>query len=282
MGKQAPKKVVAKKSLAKAEPKIVIQLSDLHCGSDCGLVPEYLESEDGHPLGYGSNKFQAWMWKCWQDLQLKIDAATNGDPFILVLNGDLIEGKHHGSEEIIAAKIMDHLKIAVHCLAPLAAKAHTLHFVRGTECHVRDLETVIAQQFDGAGKARDIVQFKVNGILYNAIHHMPTTSRLHLEGNAFSVTMANNRSHASRAGHELPSIFMRGHRHVHGFQSDGTSMMSVCGAWQGLTRFGHKVVDAVPRPSCFIYDHRGTDFNELPKVQQIVYTPPQDIILHQS
>jgi len=66
---------------------------------------------------------------------------------------------------------------------------------------------------------------------------------------------------------------VRAHRHRHGIWEDGNQMSAICGAWQGLTRFGYKVVpDAIPQPSVIIFDHRGLKTNELPRIHRKVYT----------
>lgn len=272
---------MAKKRVqAKSKPQVVVVVSDLHAGSDCGILPPSVELTDGQIIGYGKNPWQKWLWAKWLEMQDEVKEICGGDDYILVCNGDLVEGIHHRSDEVVQAKIMEHLVIANHCMQPLASGAAKIYMTRGTECHVRDLETVLAKEW-GAGKAHDAIQFRVNGLLYDVRHHMPTTSRLHLEQNAYSVTVANNRSNAARNGHEPARIFLRGHRHVHGLSSDGHTMMAVTGPWQALTRFGSKVVpDAVPRPSVIVFDHRNQNEGMLPVVHQLVYSPPKNIVIH--
>ena len=262
------------------KPEVVLVISDTHCGSDVGLLPEEVYLDDGQKIGYGKNKWQEWLWKSFQETQKTLLAKIGSDPFILVVNGDLIEGIHHRSDEVVAAKIMEHLTIAKVALGPLIEKAHTSYFVRGTECHVRDLETVVAKEF-GAGKAHDFIQFDVNGVMVDARHHMPTTTRLHLESTALGVIAANNRSNAVRAGHKPARVFLRGHRHLAGTYSDGECLAACTGAWQGLTRFGKKVVtDAIPRPSMLLLDWRGLPKGHLPSVTHTVCNPPQQLVAH--
>ena len=262
------------------KPEIVLVLSDLHCGSDVGLLPEEVYLEDGQKIGYGKNKWQAWLWKSFQETQQLLLSKIGNDPFILVCNGDALEGIHHRSDEVVAAKIMEHLTIVKACLEPLVKKAHTSYFVRGTECHVRDLETVVAKEF-GAGKAHDFIQFEVNGVLIDARHHISCTSRLHLESTALGVMAANNRSNAIRAGHRPARVFLRGHRHIPGTYSDGEILAAVTGAFQGLTRHGAKVVaDSIPRPSMLLLDWRGLPKGHLPSVTHTVCNPPQQLVAH--
>jgi hypothetical protein len=257
-------------------PLLNLVISDTHCGSDVGLLPPLVELEDGQHIGHGKNKKQKWLWESWSDMQERALQVIGKEPFVLTFNGDLIEGIHHRSEEVVAAKIMEHITIAKEAMGGLVKRAAKVYIVRGTECHVRDLETVFAQAFD-LDKAKDIQQYKIHGCLVDARHHMSTTSRLHLEATALSVEMANLRSNLTRVGHPLPRVFIRGHRHVMGDYSDGESMILVPGAWQCLTRHGHKVVPgSMPRPSAYLLDWRGSPVGGLPATHRFVYNPPYD------
>lgn len=259
-----------------SEPLLNLVISDTHCGSDCGLLPPMVELSEGQTLGHGKNAKQKWMWECWLDMIERALRSIGDTPFVLTLNGDLIEGIHHRSEEVVAAKIMEHLTIARACIGELCAKASRIYFTRGTECHTRDLETVIAQEF-GAGKAKDIQQYKIHGCLVDVKHHMPTSSRVHLEAAALSTVMANARSNMVRAGHPVANVFLRGHRHLTGDYCDGESLIAVTGAWQYLTRYGYKVVpDAIPRPSAYLLDWRDLPFGALPATKRFVYNPPYE------
>lgn len=259
-----------------SEPLLNLIISDTHCGSDCGLLPPLVELTDGQTIGHGTNKKQKWLWESWSDMLERSLAVIGDAPFILTFGGDLIEGIHHRSEEIVAAKIMEHLTIARTAMGELMQKASQVYIVRGTECHVRDLETVFAQEF-GVGKAKDIQQYEVNGCLVDARHHMSTTSRLHLEATALSVEMANVRSNILRVGHPMPKVFIRGHRHVTGDYCDGESLIVVPGAWQCLTRHGMKVVPgSMPRPSAFLLDWRNAPAGGLPATHRFTYNPPYE------
>ena len=270
----------AKKAAKKDDSaKILVVLSDLHCGSDVGLLPPEVEMSDGQTIGHGSNKWQKWLWEKWLEMQAWVETVAEGDSFDLLINGDALEGIHHHSDEIVAAKIIEHCTIAAACLDPIVNSAGKVYAVRGTECHTRDLETYLMRHL-GRGKAHDFIQFDLNGVLVDARHHMPVTSRVHLEASALSILAANNRSNAIRCGHRPARVFLRGHRHVPGYYSDGEAMVAVTGAWQGLTRHGKKVVaDSIARPSCIILDARRSAFGDLPAIHQRVFNPPQHLVI---
>lgn len=77
----------------KVEPKILVVLSDLHCGSTVGLLPPGFTAQDGNEIR--QNRYQEWLWECWTDATGDYFRRHVGDePFVLLLNGDLIEGIH--------------------------------------------------------------------------------------------------------------------------------------------------------------------------------------------
>jgi hypothetical protein len=86
--------------------------------------------------------------------------------------------------------------------------------------------------------------------------------------------MLGNLSHArARAKKPVPSVMVRAHRHRHGIWEDGNQMSVITGAWQGLTRYGYKVVpDAIPQPSAVIFDARNQEKGELPITHRRIYT----------
>jgi hypothetical protein len=262
--------------MRKAKPVAgALVVSDLHCGSAVGLWPEGCEVSYGNKISLGNNLHQRWLWKCWNDMQKKAIAHFGKDPFVLIVNGDCIEGRHHGTQEVVAAKMRDHSEAAIECLKPLAKAAAKSYFVAGTECHTGDWEEYIAQECGGEYMG-DRALIEINGTLCDVAHHMPTSARAYLEAGAMSITMGNARLNYARSGHRLPRVFLRGHRHCGGYYSDAHALFLVTGAWQMLTRYGHKVVgDSLCRPSVGILDWRNLPTNSLPAVKLLTYDPEE-------
>ncbi len=269
----------AKSAKAKSPSRLLVVLSDLHCGSDVGLLPPKVTLTDGQEIGHGKNAWQAWLWQEWLKMQQWVCEISSGEPYDVLLNGDLLENFHHRSDEIISIKIVEHCTIAATALEPLLKGANKVHCTRGTESHTLRMEEYLMKSL-GRGTAHDFIQWELNGVLCDARHHFPTTSRQHLEAGPLSIIAANNRSNAVRCGHRPARIFLRGHRHVPGIYSDGEVLVGVTGAWQGLTRFGRKVVpDSIPRPSCIILDARTTPYGEMPAIHHRVFNPPQHLVI---
>lgn len=257
--------------------KVLIDVSDIHCGSEVGLAPPVTTTRKGNIISFGGNLVQEWLWQHWtRGIKEALD-YIGGDPFALLINGDATEGAHHhNNDELIAADIETHTNMAFDCLKPLAARSKKTFVVAGTECHTRGMETILARKLKAErGEALDKWHFTINDCEIDAAHHTSVTSRAYLEASAMSIMMGNARVNYTRSGHTVPKVFLRGHRHCGGYYSDGDGLFAVTGAWQFLTRHGHKVVtDSIPRPSILILDWRSKPPGSLPIVNQITFNPP--------
>ena len=119
----------------------LVLVSDLHCGSEVGLVhPRAPINDKGNVVDFGENAHQAWLWDRWQAMEASVLSALRGRRWALVVNGDCTEGIHHHSPEVIATRIEIHAKIAVRCLERLALAAVVRYLTAGTECHTLGLE----------------------------------------------------------------------------------------------------------------------------------------------
>ena len=79
------------------KPQLLVVVSDLHCGSEVGLLPPEVETHSGNTVGFGSNYHQEWLWDKWTEAQERVLAVAGDDPFVLLCNGDATEGIHHRS-----------------------------------------------------------------------------------------------------------------------------------------------------------------------------------------
>lgn len=261
-----------------SSPLLNLVISDTHCGSDVGLLPPEVFLDDGHNVGYGRNRRQEFLWKSWEDMQKRFSDMAGKDPYILTLNGDLIEGIHHRSDEVVAAKMAEHLTIARVALAPLVNRAKKVIVTKGTQCHTGDWELVFCKEF-GLEPAKDVQQYTVHGCMVDARHHMPTTSRKHLEAGMLSIVMADTISQMVRARHPVPGVFLRAHRHTPGDYCDMENAICVTGAWQYLTRYGHnKVTGAIPRFASYVLDWREEEYGALPVRRFFKYDPPHEVL----
>lgn len=262
----------------KSKNKVILLLSDLHIGSTVGLWPTGFVSNEGFTIG--QNKFQAWLWECWQDMLKWTEKVVGDATFEIVLNGDLVEGIHHRTLQVMSADVGDQTTAVMDVLGHLTGKADKIHVIKGTECHTRNDEIRIGRALNASKDpqtgqhAWDSLDIELNGCLINFAHHISTTVRPYLEASAHSIALGAMSMTRARVGKPVPSVICRAHRHRHGIWTDGNQASVITGAWQGLTRHAYKVVpDAVPQPSAIIIDARTTDKGDLPLFHQRLYTP---------
>ena len=261
----------------KTKSKIILQMSDTHIGSTVGLWPPNFIANEGFPIG--QNNFQKWLWKCWIDCEKWIDRIVGDEPFDFVHVGDAVEGIHHRTTQVMSPDVSDQTAAVDAVIGRIVKKAANFHMIKGTECHTRNDEIRIGAAF-GASRdpmtgqhAWDVLDLEANGTLFNFAHHISATARPYLEASAHSIALGALTQSRARIDRRAPKVMCRAHRHRHGVWTDGNQMSAICGAWQGLTRHGYKVVpDAVPQPSAIIFDTRTTERGELPLVHQRIYT----------
>lgn len=234
-------------------------------------------SNEGNPIG--RNQFQEWLGLCWDDMLAWAKKVVGKEPFDVVVNGDLVDGIHHKTLQVMTPDPSDQTEAVKQVLGFLAESCHKFHIVKGTECHTRNDELRIGKAL-GATKdpsnnqhAWDTLDLEVAGTLYNFAHHISTTARPYLEASAHSIALGALTHSRARTGKAVPKVMVRAHRHRHGIWDDGNQISVITGAWQGLTRYGYRVVpDAVPQPSAVIFDHRNVDRGDLPLIHRRVYT----------
>ena len=255
-------------------------VSDLHSGSTVALMPPTFKLAQGQTVQ--ANALQLWFYECWRDAHAWLAAQTQGAPFGLIANGDLIEGDHHRTDEIVSRRIGDHLEMAVELLTPLAKAAAKTWIVRGTDCHVGDIEVAVGHRLGAERNPEtnrpvfDRLTMDICGVRLVAKHHISTTSRPWLEPNALGAELASEQLNAVRNREEMPRIVCAGHRHVAGHVETTDGLCLVTSAWQGLTTHGHKVVSASRcKPSVYLLDWRGLPDGAMPRVSRRIYDAPK-------
>ena len=196
--------------------------------------------------------------------------------------GDLIEGIHHGSSEVVSAALEDHVSMACDVLGPMADAAEKTFVLLGTESHTRNVEHAIARAIEAVtcpvtGGAFKDLDLSVNGCPCFFTHHISTTSRVYLAASRLSIHLGNMQLERLRAGYSperIPRVMVAGHCHRNDAYTDGRGLCLTTPSWQALTRYGHKVVStAVPHVGGVVlhFDHEG----ELPRVDSFRRDWPQ-------
>jgi hypothetical protein len=260
--------------------RVLVVISDIHAGSTKAILPPNFKTLEGQPIGQSAG--QEWLWAGWVEFKRWLSGIVNPKEYAVVLNGDLIEGNHHGTKEIWSPETGDHAKAAIEILAPVARRAAKTFVIRGTECHVGSSEISIARTIGAEVNPEsqqpfwDRLTLDMCGVRLSVRHHFPATSRVHLEASQHSIQIGNAILEAVRAKEVPPRVIIGAHRHRPGHWDDGVNMSVVTGAWQTLTRFGFKVVpDGRPCPRVYVLDWREKEDGELPEVHSFTVTAPE-------
>lgn len=202
----------------------IVVISDTHVGCQLALQhPEGAELDNGgiaKPSRYQLKLWKAWryFWDHW------VPENTHGEPYILVHNGDAIDGHHHNSTTQWSHDMKDQREHAFKILAPEVEKAAAYYHIRGTEAHVGSSgveEETLAKQL-GAVRGSDgryarwelLKQLGKNLIHFS--HHIGTTSSSAHEASAINAEQALMFTAAGRTGLPPYNVVVRSHRHQAG------------------------------------------------------------------
>lgn len=265
--------------------KVIILLSDLHVGATAGLLPPDFVTFEGNEIK--QNPYQKWLWESWLECWKWSKDIIGKDEWIGVINGDLIDGNHHMTREIISPDTADHISAAIDILKPVLKTASGVYLTEGTNVHVQNSEHGIASSLRGSGikvispntrkgawPEMDIV---IHGCRCAIDHHVSTSTKPATESSVYSQTLSTVQDRYCRAGWKVPKFIVRSHRHQFGYFSDGYRSMVILPPWQGATRFTRRVVPRVtPQCGMVIADWRNVERGEPPVIHHRIYTTPQD------
>src|SRR3990167_1222564 len=113
-------------------PTVLAVVSDLHCGSSTALCPPTVTLDDGGV--YAASKAQRWLWESWLVFWRRAASLCkqHNARLIFVHNGDLTEGEHHGTTQILSGNPTAQADVVNAAMkAPLALKPGAFFFLRG-------------------------------------------------------------------------------------------------------------------------------------------------------
>ena len=209
----------------------LIVVSDPHCGCKHGLCPaKGVTLDDGGR--YKPGRLQKRVWnRCWVPFWRDwVPEATRGEPFAVLVNGDMIDGTHHNSVTQISNNLADQAHVATTIFEDIVNKcadtgdpAHPKHFymIRGTEAHVgasgqeeERLARILGAVPDEDGRhARYELWIKVGKAMIHALHHIGTTGSAQYESSALMSELAAEYAEAGRNRNTPPDVVVRSHRH---------------------------------------------------------------------
>lgn len=269
--------------MIKIETRFLVAVGDLHCGSSVALCPPNMPLDDGGQ--YKLSPIQQALWAQWELFWREfVPAVTGGEPFSVLANGDLTEGKHHRSVQTISDHEGAHVGAAIRVLQPVRDQAEQLWIVRGTEAHVgpsagheEAIATAIEADGNGQTSSHWETWMEFGPHIIHACHHVGTTSSTAYELSALSRELVANLGEAAQWGNRPADLLIRSHRHRFAYggfpTSRGVTELVVLPAWQLRTAFAFKKVSMrLPQIGgvVFGYDQWGIFKREF------IWVPPRD------
>lgn len=271
------------------KPVLLAIVSDIHNGSTLAACPpEGVTLDDGGT--YTPSTLQSWIWDNWCDYWAKIHSARKAAKADLwcVFNGDLFEGDHHHTSQIVSTNPESQAYLASRIFGvPVAFKPQHLFIVRGTEAHVGPSgasEEAFARKVHAEKNPETNrwswwhLRLQVFGVRLDFQHHpstrgsLPWTRPQAAQRLAFRIW-----SEHQLRGLEFPHYAFRSHLHVHSDSGSAYPTRAiVTPAWQAKTAHAHKVAsDSIAdMGGCYVLvepngQHSLTDVLYAPELPQV-------------
>ena len=234
--------------------KNVIVVSDTHCGCRFGLCPNKVRLDEGG--WYHSSPLQRVVYKWWKDFWTGwVPEVTKGEPYIIVHNGDILDGDHHHNKTHISNNVNDQINIAIESLYSHVKnpKCKGYFQIRGTEAHSGksgENEELLAQKLgavtdDQGNYSRYELWMEIGNALVHFSHHIGTTQSSSYESTAVYKEMVEAFNEAGRWGEKPPDVIVRSHRHRQFETRIGTKtgygISLVTPGWQLKTPFVYRL-----------------------------------------
>lgn len=210
-------------------PNAII-VSDFHAGSRHGLCPPHdIQLQDGGG-SYKPSRLQRVVHEYWDFFWNEwVPSVCHGQPFVVVVNGDAVDGRPFRSVHHISDNPEDQHSIAMQLIEPIVDRAERAYIVRGTEVHVgksgcqeERIARELAKAFPGKVTpdrdghfSRNDLWLRVGNGLCHLLHHIGTTGTSHYESTAVLKEFIAELEQAARWGQEPPHVIARSHRHIH-------------------------------------------------------------------
>lgn len=203
--------------------------SDQHCGSTVALCPPVIRLDDGGE--YHASPAQRWLWEAWTGFwrhALTLRERHRCDRLIHIWNGDLVDGDHHGTSQIlsgnpVAQSMVVHAAVSV----ALATDPDDIAFVRGTEAHVG--KSACAEERAASGLRADgwpihseaatgnashwHLKLEVEGVRIDCAHHGRVGTRPWTRPNVVTNLAAEIFYSHAATGQPHPHVAIRSHMH---------------------------------------------------------------------
>lgn len=257
-------------------------MGDFHSGGLTALFPGYnmtFKLDDKNSLPYQPSALQKSMYKHFMASAKKAKEAKDKQK-VIVINGDAIDGNHHGTAQLVTPNPKHHVEIHIELMENFleacefsVKNGDQLHYVSGTESHVGWEEYSIVNHFESYGaKYHDELRLTVNGRRLWWTHQGAKPGKGANEGNAVRNFARDLYFDCLKESQLAPHLISMSHFHKYNYDSFNDSHRhtihaQVLPSWQAKTRFGL-------RASPFQRNDIGLIFNEVTAEGDIRFPAP--------
>lgn len=253
---------------ARTRPRFLVTISDTHFGCRWAPCPSFVPiSEDG---GWTPTRWQkllnAWWDEYWTTF---VPAVTAGEPYWILHNGDVIEGRHHRNTTPISQNFDVQAEVALAMLEPqvLQKNCRGIIIVRGTEAHdgnAHECCNMIARQLRakqvGPGEyVWSEIDIELGPHVIHATHHAGTNIAPQTEGTVLLRSLLQQNWERLRWGNPPVNCIIRGHAHYFQYRRIAGQNMHALALppWQLKNHHATKVVpDKAPQIGGAILEDR--------------------------
>lgn len=239
-----------------ARPALVALVGDLHINSTVGLPPGLSFPLDDGGMVHAS-KTQRWLWECWEHYWALIDkmVAQHKAELFVVMNGDIVDGDHHDTRQIITRNETTQMRMATHVLDPIAKRTEHLFITRGTSAHVghcaawdekiaEDLDAHPSRHTNGDVAAWSFwhLRLDVRSVKFDIAHHATRSKVPRSRGASAGRLASDTMQRYIDRGEWPPDLVIRSHVHVSEDSRDSHRTRAIIlPCWQAPTEYGYKI-----------------------------------------
>lgn len=236
---------------------IIANLSDTHSGGLTALFPDYPMSfvyDNKNVLNYSPSLEQKEIYNHWLKCADTLKEMSKKKRKIIVMNGDAIEGNHHGTIQLVTPRPDHQMQIFNELFETFLTRSgysikngDELYIGQGTETHTSWMEHDIKEYFNPYNAQYfDELKLNINGKNLWWAHHGAQPGKGTNEGNALRNYARDTYWDCIKQHETPPDMMTFSHFHKASYDSynnsyDHTLHIQVLPSWQMKTRHGYKV-----------------------------------------
>lgn len=241
----------------KPRDDLFVSFGDFHNGGLTALFPNYSMQfvyDKKNVLTYLPTPQQAEMYEHFMSGARVAKEMAKGKRLRIILNGDAIDGNHHGTIQIITPNQRHQSQIHIEVMENFldacgfsVKNGDELHYVSGTESHTRWDEYGINEHFEAIGaQYHDELKIESNGRRLWWVHEGPKPGKGANEGNAVRNFARDVYWDCLKEKIDPPHLITTSHYHKSTYEtfSDSyrhTTHIQVLPSYQMKTRYAIKV-----------------------------------------